>query len=131
MAKLIPYIFADEARKQAEYYVKALGGVVVTVKTFAEAPNSPEAIRDRVMHLELSAAGLTFYLADHVDSPVVRGSGMDLTLVYSSEEEAQAAFDGLAAGGTVKIPFQRMFWGTSFGRVVDAYGVGWQISTEA
>lgn len=36
---------------------------------------------------------------------------MDLTLEFQSEEEAQRIFEALSRGGTVKMPFERMFWG--------------------
>nr|WP_309568669.1 hypothetical protein [Paenibacillus sp. sptzw28] len=28
------------------------------------------------------------------------------------------------------MPFERMFWGTMFGRLEDPFGVRWQIATE-
>jgi PhnB protein len=130
MAKLYPYIYSEQAKKQAEFYVNALGGEIKSIRTFADMPGAPDAIRDRVMHLELAAAGLTFYMADQDDVPMERGNGMDLTLTYQAEDEAKRAFEGLAKGGVVIMPFERMFWGAVFGRVKDPFGVIWQISTE-
>jgi PhnB protein len=31
----------------------------------------------------------------------------------------------------VMMPFERMFWGTMFGRLKDPYGVRWQIATRS
>jgi len=128
MPTLHPYIFSEDARKQADFYAKALGGEIVDVKTFAEMPNAPEDDKDKVMHLVLKVGDLQIFMAD--SSPVNQGNAIDLTLVYESEEEARQAFEGLAQGGKVLMPFERMFWGTSFGRVVDPFGIRWQISTE-
>ncbi|SDO03040.1 PhnB protein [Paenibacillus sp. yr247] len=56
---------------------------------------------------------------------------MDLTLEFKSEEEGRRIFEALSEGGIVKMPFDRMFWGTMFGRLEDPFGVVWQISTES
>jgi PhnB protein len=129
MAKLYPYIFSEDARKQAEFYAQALNGEIVNVLTFAEAPNMPEELKDKVMHLVLQAAGITFFMADAVED-VERGTALDLTLEFSTEEEARNAFTKLSEGGKVIMPFEKAFWGAMFGRVEDKYGIRWQIVTE-
>ncbi|NOV02605.1 VOC family protein [Paenibacillus planticolens] len=131
MATLTPYLYSSSARKQADFYVKALGGEIVSLRTFADMPGADESMNDRVMHLELHALGLRFFMADAGTETVDRGRGMDLTLEFQSEEEARQIFAGLSDGGKVMMPFERMFWGTMFGRLEDPFGVVWQISTEA
>ncbi|TBL71457.1 VOC family protein [Paenibacillus thalictri] len=128
MATLIPYIYSYDARRQAEFYAQALKGEIVSIRTFADMPNAKDHMKDKVMHLVLQAAGLTFFMSD--SGPVQRGDGMDLTLVFDTEEEARQAFEGLAAGGQVLMPFEKMFWGTMFGRLTDPFGVRWQVSTK-
>ncbi|MBP1156713.1 MULTISPECIES: VOC family protein [unclassified Paenibacillus] len=129
MANLYPYIFSEDARQQAEFYAKALKGEIGDVRTFADSPNASEQMKDKVMHLVLRAADHVFFMAD--SEPIQRGNGLDLTLEYRAEAEARSAFEGLAEGGNVIMPFERMFWGTMFGRVEDRFGVRWQISTES
>lgn len=128
MFKLSPYIYGEDSRTQAEFYAKALNGEIVMVKTFAEMPGASEDMKDRVMHLVLKVGDQVFYMADS-NGEVQRGSGMDLTLDFSTEEEAREVFENLANGGEVLMPFERMFWGTMFGRLLDPFGVRWQIST--
>jgi len=134
MANLYPYIHSDDARKQAEFYVKALGGEIILLKTFADLPQSDDQtngpIRDKILHLRLRAAGQIFFMSDSVHEPVNMGNGLALTLGYAGEEEARQAFEGLAAGGTVIMPFARQFWGSMSGMVVDPFGVRWQIATD-
>jgi PhnB protein len=134
MANLYPYIYSDDARKQAEFYANALGGEIILIKTFAELPQADEQARDRfkdkILHLRLRAAGQVFFMSDSVCEPVQRGNGLDLTLEFAAEEEARRAFAGLAAGGQVRMPFARQFWGAMSGMVVDPFGVCWQITTE-
>jgi PhnB protein len=128
MAVIRPYIYSEDARKQAAFYAKALGGEIVSLQTFGDAPQAAESMKDRVMHLVLQAAGQIFYLAD--TGPVDRGNGLDLTLEFVTEEEARVAFEGLSEGGKVMMPFERMFWGSMFGRLEDPFGVRWQIAVQ-
>ncbi|MBC9785127.1 VOC family protein [Heliobacterium chlorum] len=133
MAKLYPYIYSDDAKYQAEFYVKALDGEIIMLKTFAELPQQNakmELIKDKVMHLRLKVAGQIFFMSDSVNEPVRRGNGLDLTLEFEREEEARKAFEGLADGGTVLMPFAKQFWGSMSGMVVDPFGIRWQIATE-
>ncbi|MCZ8522142.1 MULTISPECIES: VOC family protein [Paenibacillus] len=129
MAVLRPYLYGGDVREQAAFYAGALQGEVKSVRTYGEGGFGTEETRDKVMHLELQAAGLLFYLADSVTGTVERGSGLDLNLEFVSEEEARSAFEGLSAGGEVLMPLAPMFWGALFGRLKDPYGVQWQIST--
>lgn len=134
MANLYPYIFSDDAKKQAEFYAKALNGEIFLVKTFADMPNADaatrERLKDKILHLRLRAAGQVFFMSDSVMEPVQRGNGLDLTLEFADEEEAQRAFEGLSAGGKIQMPFAKQFWGTMSGMIVDPFGVRWQIATQ-
>ncbi|MBP3964929.1 VOC family protein [Paenibacillus lignilyticus] len=130
MTKLRPYLYCEDAKGQASFYVEALGGEIISQQTYGEMmPGAAEGDNDKVMHLVLQAAGLLFYMADA--GPIQRGNGMDLTLEFETEEEAEDAFNNLSGnGGTVIMPFERMFWGSMFGRIEDKYGVRWQIATQ-
>ncbi|SFL36110.1 PhnB protein [Paenibacillus sp. 1_12] len=130
MAKLYPYIYCENAREQAAFYAKALGGKIVGVQTFAEIPNVSDEMKDKVMHLVLQTSDLVLFMADSVSEPVKRGGGLDLGLEYKTEQEARQVFEGLSQGGSVIMPFEKMFWGSMFGRLQDPYGVFWQIVTE-
>lgn len=130
MANLYPYIFSEDARTQADFYAHALNGEVVSVQTFEQAPNVDESIKDKVMHLTLSAADQIFFMADSVQEPVRLGTQVNLVLEYKTEDEARSVFEALSEGGHVLMPFEKMFWGAMFGRVEDKYGLTWQITTE-
>ena len=130
MATLYPYIFCEDARRQADFYAKAFNGEIVSIQTFADAPHADEQMKDKVMHLTLKAVGHVFFMADSVKDSLQRGNGMDLTLEFKTEEEARKVFEELSNGGKVLMPFDRMFWGAMFGRVEDPFGVRWQIAAE-
>ena len=132
MPRLYPYIHSDECKKQADFYCQALGGEIILMKTFADLPQPADpAHRDKILHLRLQAAGQIFFISDAVCEPVRRGNGLDLTLEFAAKEEARRAFDGLARGGSVIMPFARQFWGTASSMVEDPFGVRWQITVES
>ncbi|CAG7636300.1 VOC family protein [Paenibacillus allorhizosphaerae] len=131
MAKLTPYLFSEDSRAQAEFYVKALGGEILSVMTHGQLPNASEALKDKVMHLSMVAAGLQFYMCDCFVEPAVQGNSINLSLEFATEAEARKAFDNLAEGGNVKHPLKPEFWGSLFGQIEDKFGINWMITTEA
>ncbi len=131
MAKLTPYIFSEDARTQAEFYTNALGGEILSVMTFAQAPNVDEQLKDKVMHMSLIAGGISFFMSDSPFQPIERGNGMHLSLEFDDEAEAYSRFDKLAEGGKVLDALKKQFWGSLFGLVEDKFGVLWQVTTEA
>ncbi|MDI4643891.1 VOC family protein [Cohnella hashimotonis] len=130
MARLVPYIFSEDARSQAQFYVDALGGELLSVMTFGDVPGTPEALKEKIMHLHLVAGGITILMSDSPSRQIVRGNGTALSLLFDTPEEAHAAFDKLSAGGNVQDPLKQQFWGALFGVLQDKYGVEWQVSTE-
>ncbi|MCU6794497.1 VOC family protein [Paenibacillus sp. WQ 127069] len=127
MATLIPFLFSEDSRAQAEFYVGALGGEIQSVMTHGQAPEPNDAIKDKVMHLCLLAGGINFFMADSI-GPLTQGNGISLNLNFEPGVEGREAFDNLAAGGTVIHPLEPVFWGGMYGQVEDKYGVNWMIS---
>lgn len=130
MAHLHPYIFSNDAKSQAEFYVKALGGEIFLSRSFADTPGDvDEAIKDKIFHLRLRAAGQVFYMSDLMEESVNRGNGLDLVLEFEDVEETRKVFNGLAEGGNVLMDFEKQVWGNFSGMVQDQFGVRWQIAT--
>jgi PhnB protein len=129
MAKLTPYLMSEDAKAQAEFYTQALGGEILSVVTYGQVPNTPEADKDRVIHLSMVAAGVSIFMTDSVPKTV--GDGIYLSLEFASEDEAHEAFNNLGEGGHVKHPLEPAFWGALHGQVEDKYGITWMITTEA
>jgi PhnB protein len=127
MATLKPFLFSEDSRAQAEFYIGALGGEIQSVMTHGEAPEPNDAIKDKVMHLCLIAGGVNFFMADSF-GPLTRGNGISLNLQFESGAEGREAFDNLAAGGKVMQPLEPVFWGGMYGQLEDKYGVLWMIS---
>lgn len=131
MAKHTTYFFSEDARAQADFYVKALGGEILSVMTYGDLPNAEEALKDKVIHLSLVAAGVPFYMCDAAPGEFDPGNSINQSLEFATDAEAYEAFDKLAEGGTVRSPMRQEFWGSLFGQLTDKFGINWMITTES
>ncbi|MCZ8518539.1 MULTISPECIES: VOC family protein [Paenibacillus] len=129
MAKHNTYFISEDARAQAEFYAGALGGEIQSVMTYGQMPEAKEEMKDKVIHLSLVAAGVTFYFSDSVFGPLSHGNAINQCLEFESEGEAHAAFGKLSEGGQVQQPLEPAFWGALFGQLQDKFGVQWMVTT--
>jgi PhnB protein len=57
-----------------------------------------------------------------------RFGGFSLSLTAADDAEAKRRFDALAEGGQVQLPLGPTFFASSFGMLVDRFGVAWMVS---
>jgi PhnB protein len=122
---LIPHLVVKGAAAAIDYYTAALGAVEV----FRAQP----AEDGRLMHATLQVAGSTFFLCD--DFPEYCGgvsqapAGPSPVTLHLCVPDCDAAIArAAAAGGTVTMPAQDMFWGDRYGQVRDPFGHTWSFS---
>ncbi len=135
--RLNPYLnFRGNAREALEFYHSVLGGSL-NVMRYDSIPGMMGDDNEgaKVMHGQLDTDhGLTLMAADlpasMSDAPDASAGGISVSL-SGSDESLRAAWEALAAGGTVQQPFVQAPWGDTFGMLVDRFGVPWMISLEA
>jgi PhnB protein len=59
---------------------------------------------------------------------VTIGTNYSISIAPDDMAEANRIFDGLAVGGKVEMPLQKMFWGAYFGLLRDKFGIQWMIN---
>lgn len=127
-AQINTYLMSEDARGQANFYIESLGGEIRFLTTFGETPGTPEAMKDKVMHLTLILAGTsTLMMADSFE-PVSYNRSISISLSYDNVSEAETAYANLSEGGESKYPFALQPWGAYYGEVVDKFGVTWMIT---
>ena len=89
-------------------------------------PVRTEAMRGKVLHARFEGPGVLFHASDNDDAEPMKGSA--LMLEFDDQASARDLFERLAAGGLIAVPLARQYWGTSFGMLVDAFGVQWMFS---
>jgi PhnB protein len=75
--------------------------------------------------------GDTALMAD--DSPgelPAEFKGMTLAIEVADDAEARRVFTALGQGGNVTMPLTKTFWTSSFGMLIDKFGVPWMVNVE-
>jgi PhnB protein len=129
--RLNPYLnYKDTAREAMTFYQSVLGGDL-TVSTFGEYHASEDpAEQDKVMHAQLETPdGFVLMAADTPNAMEHRPqAGVSVSLSGDDEAKLRGYFEGLSAGGTVVMPFEKAPWGDTFGMCVDRFGTSWLVN---
>ncbi|TIW94717.1 MAG: glyoxalase/bleomycin resistance/extradiol dioxygenase family protein [Mesorhizobium sp.] len=91
-----------------------------------DMPVRTEAMRGKVMHARFEGSGVLFHASDNDDAEPMKGSAM--MLEFEDLAAMRELFGGMSAGARITVPLARQVWGTSFGMLVDAFGVQWMFS---
>jgi PhnB protein len=123
MQGVIPYLaLPGQAGAAADFYMKAFGARDIGRMPFEDRPG-------QFMHLQVEINGGALMLTDNDmmidrDGQALRGH---LQLVVP---DGQVWWDrAVAAGCKVLSPFERQFWGDTWGLLEDPFGLKWAILT--
>lgn len=125
--------FAGTCKDALALYKEALGGEIVSLQTFGEAPtpNIPDDQKNNVMHAEFRAGDIYFMASDSMpEQPVILGNAVTLSIGLDSLEEQESIFSKLSDGGAVTMPLQDTFWGARFGMLTDKFGINWMLNCD-
>lgn len=129
-----PYLnFQGQCREAFELYAKVLGGEVIVMMTYADAPPdekmAPE-MRDQVMHAQLKVGEQIFMASDVSPQNFKPAQGMHITINVNAPEEAERIYAALSEGGTIVMPMEETFWAQRFGMFTDAFGTPWMVNCD-
>lgn len=135
MATINVYLnFSGNAEEAFNFYKSIFGGDFSDVNRYGEMPDADKLTdeqKNAIMHIGLPVGDFTLMGADVLASmgqQVTVGSNVHLSIQADSKEEADKLFNGLAAGGTVKMPLADTFWDAYFGMLEDKYGIHWMVN---
>jgi PhnB protein len=135
MAKINPYLnFLGKTEEAFNFYRSVFGGDFVALQRFKETPhgeNMSAQDKEKIMHVALPIGTNLLMGTDTLESmgqTLKFGDNYAIAIDPESMEEANAIFNGLAAGGTVMVALEKMFWGAWFGMLVDKFGVQWMVN---
>ena len=127
--------FNGNTEEAFNFYKSALGGKIVNIQRFGDAPNADqmsEADKQKVMHIALEAPdNISLMGNDHVDfmgGPFNAGNNFSLSFHPDNEALADKLFNSLSEGGTVMVPMSKAPWGDYFGMFTDKFGIKWMIN---
>ena len=126
-----PYLsFEGRCEEAIEFYKKAIGAQVLMLMRFKDAPPSAGCgteNAEKVMHSALKIGETTVYASDGRCNAPAKFSGIALSLGMKDDASAAKAFKALAEGGQVTMPLAPTFFASSFGMVMDKFGVAWMV----
>jgi PhnB protein len=129
--------FGGNCEEALAFYRQCLGGEITTLMRYGGSPMDngqlPADWKQKVLHATFESDGARFMASDAMPGqpkPTYAGFSMSLFVPGADVEQARKAFDALAAGGKVTMPFAPPFWGGHFGMLVDRFGVPWMVSSE-
>jgi PhnB protein len=128
-----PYLyFAGGCEDALHFYKSIFGGEVSGIFRYAGTPMAhdlPEGWSEKIMHATFQSGDLTFMAADTPSQPAGGSNAcVRLSVVSLDHDEGLRVFEALGAGGTVIVPYEKQFWGASFGMLTDKYGIPWMVN---
>ncbi|MDB4926525.1 VOC family protein [Mucilaginibacter sp.] len=135
MAKINPYLnFLGKTEEAFNFYKSVFGGEFLTLQRFKDTPHGDSMSaedKEKIMHVALPIGGNILMGTDALESMgqnLKFGDNFSIAIDPESMDEANSLFNGLAVGGQVMMPLEKMFWGAWFGMLVDKYGVQWMVN---
>lgn len=129
-----PYLFFDGRCDEAlAFYRAVLGAEVTGLMRFKDSPEPmtpgmcPPGSEEKVMHANFRIGETTLMASDGraMGKPVFQG--FSLSLSPPNDAEAERLFSALGEGVPEQMPLTKTFFASSFGTVVDRFGVPWMI----
>jgi len=130
---VIPYLtFPGTCHDAMTAYADIFGTKIDMMMRAHEMPDFPvtDDTKDMIAHASMTFAGGEIYASDAFSDNPQPMAGSSVMVSLADKDAAKSAFDKLADGGDVTMPFTKMFWAEGFGTVVDRFGIRWMISTE-
>jgi PhnB protein len=143
VARVSTYLNFPGTTEQAFEFYRSVFGTAFSgpVHRMGEAPAAPgqpplsDADKRLVMHVELPILGGHVLMGTDATASMgfelVAGNNVHINLETDTREQTERLFAALAAGGTVEMPLQDMFWGAYFGSLRDRFGVQWMFNCAA
>ena len=132
--QLEPYLSFDGNCEDAlAFYAKIFGGSVSALMRFEGTPMAdamPPEERNRVMHANFVAPTLKFMASDGNRAAECVGNRVQLSLSSHDVPESKRIFEALCDGGTIVMPFGKVFWGAMFGMCTDRFGIDWMVNAQ-
>ncbi len=141
MASVSTYLnFAGTTEEAFNFYKSVFGGEfegeglrrMGDVPPYPDQPVLSDADKQLVMHVCLPILGGHLLMGtdatETMGIKIVVGNNMFINLEPDTRGETDRLFAALAAGGTVDMELQEMFWGDYFGSCIDKFGVQWMFN---
>jgi PhnB protein len=131
-----PYLMLSGRCEEAlAFYQTAVGAQPVMVMRFKESPEPPHMPlppnwSEKIMHCGFMIGQTLAMASDGMSAEPVSFSGVSLSITADDEAQAKRLFGALAAGGSIFMPMEKIFWSPCFGMCTDKFGVNWMVGVD-
>ena len=125
--------FNGNCAEAIRFYERHLAGRILFELTWGNSPmakDAPPTWGDKICHATFVAGDTTFHGVDVLPGTYESPRGFTIVLGIDDIDEANRLFRALGEDGEVHMPLQETFWARRYGKVVDRFGVGWEISCD-
>ena len=131
---LTPYLsFNGTCADAFKFYAQTLNGTIVFMQTHGESPAKDYVglnWQDKVMHARVEFGNTALMGTDAPEAHYRKTQGMNVSISLPTVDEARRVFHALAHDGRITMPFEKTFWSSGFGAVVDRFGIPWMVNTD-
>jgi PhnB protein len=121
------------------FYKSVFGGEFNHVGRFKDMPESAgfkikDDDKEKIMHISLPISKETVLMGSDTSEAfghiTTVGNNFSISINTDNEKEVTRIFEELSAGGTIKMPLDKTFWGAYFGMYIDKFGIHWMVNCE-
>ena len=127
------YLFFDGNCGEAMKFYEGVFGGKLAIQTYDEVPGDvpgKEKMKGKVIHASLTGGDVNLMGSDTRDKALGAGK-IELSLSGDDDAKLRKVFNGLSAGGKVRTPLEKQFWGDTFGSLTDKFGIDWMVNINA
>ena len=127
--------FGGRCEEALEFYKKSIGAEVTSLMRWKESPDkdmkAPPGYEEKVMNAAFRIGETQLRADDGMAAKEAEFKGRALVIEVADDAEAKRVFTALGEGGSVQMPLMKTFWSSSFGMLIDKFGVSWMVNVEA
>jgi len=129
---VIPYLtFPGTCRDAMTFYADVFGTKIDMMMEAKDTPgfDAPAGKENHVAHCSMHVAEGEIYASDNFAEQSAPMAACSIMVSLPSNVASRDAFEKLAIGGAVEMPFGATFWSGGFGTLTDKFGTKWMISS--
>lgn len=125
--------FDGNCAEAIRFYERSLPGKILFELSWGDSPlaeTAPPQWRSKICHSTLVVGDATLHGVDVLPGTYEVPRGISIVLGIDDLSEADRLFRVLTEGGRTILPLQETFWARRYGKVVDRFGVAWEINSD-
>ena len=132
--KLTPQVsltFNGQCEAAFTFYERCLNGTISGFFRYRGSPmasQAPPGWEDKIMHATLTIGESAISGADVPQYETPRG--FSILLQMNDPVAAERVFQALSENARIETPFQKTFWASGFGSLIDQFGIPWSVNCE-